>query len=345
MPWEWTEDLLSRLEGFLSAAGVVDGPVTARPIGDGHSNLTYLVEGGGRRVIVRRPPPPPFPPGANDMMREARIMSALADSPVPVPEILATADAGEVLDVPLYVMSFLPGPVVTTTMPAILATPEQCRSVGESMVDTLTALHAVDWRAAGLGDLGRPEGFNARHVRRMRQLIVDEDGTIPPEFRDVDAWLQARTPAESDATLVHADFRIGNLLLAADAPGRVDAVLDWELCTLGDPLLDVGYLVATTPVPGRSPNPIAELGLVSLEKGFPSVEEMVARYEQGSGRDLSGLSWYVVLALWKLAVLFEYSRRRVLDGIGDPYYSDPGLVPRFLAQARVVIASGPVFRP
>lgn len=339
MAWEWDEDTLSRLSGFLSEAGIMKGPVTARGIGDGHSNLTFLVEGEGGKVVVRRPPPPPLPPGANDMLREARIMSALESSEVPVPEILATAETDEVLDVPLYVMSYLSGPVVTTTMPPSLADPEQCREVGESIVDTLVALHAVDWRAVGLGDLGRPEGFNARHVSRIRRLVTAEDGTIPAEFREVDDWLQTNIPPESDATLVHADFRIGNLVLASDAPGRVDAVLDWELCTLGDPLLDVGYLVATTPTPDRAPNPIAELGLAELAEGFPTIDDMLVRYAERSGRDLSGLSWYAVLALWKLAVLFEYNRRRVLDGIGDPYYGDPELVPRFLADARAIIAS------
>ncbi|GAC84680.1 putative phosphotransferase [Gordonia paraffinivorans NBRC 108238] len=341
MSWEWSAAELDRLQAFLAERGLVDGPVTARRIGDGHSNLTYLVGDGTAQFVVRRPPPPPIPPGANDMLREARIMAALADTAVPVPTILASADTGEVLDVPLYVMSFATGPVVTATMPAPLDTPERRREVGHALVDTLAALHAVDYTAVGLGDLGRPEGFNARHVSRMRRLIEDENGGVPEEFTDVDAWLQANTPPESGATLVHADFRIGNVVLGADAPGRIDAVLDWELCTLGDPLLDVGYLAATIPVAGRRPNATAELGLAMLEEGFPSRDELLARYAERSGRDLSNLSWYIVLALWKLAVLYEYSRRRVLDGIGDPYYADPELVARFLADARDVVAAAP----
>lgn len=341
MPWDWSSDDLARLGAFLAEKGILSGPVTTRRIGDGHSNLTYLVDDGTDRVVVRRPPPPPIPPGANDMLREARIMSALADTPVPVPTVLATADTGELLDVPLYVMSFAAGPVVTTTMPPPLDAPAQRRSVAESMIDTLVALHEVDWRAIGLDGLGRPEGFNARHVSRMRRLIADENDAVPDEFADVDSWLLANTPTESGATLIHADFRIGNVVLAPDLPGRVDAVLDWELCTTGDPLLDVGYLAATIPTPGRPPNPTAELGTALLEDGVPSVDDLLARYAQRSGRDLSNLSWYIVLALWKLAVLYEYSRRRVLDGIGDPYYSDPGLVQRFLADARAAMDAAP----
>ncbi|MGB6243390.1 MULTISPECIES: phosphotransferase family protein [Gordonia] len=341
MSWEWSSDELARLQAFLAEKGLTSGAVTTRRIGDGHSNLTYLVSDGERQVVVRRPPPPPIPPGANDMMREARIMSALSGSAVPVPTILGTADAGEVLDVPLYAMSFSPGPVVTDAMPAPFDVPEQRRAVGGALIDTLVALHGVDWRTAGLDGLGRPAGFNARHVARMRRLIVDDGGAVPDDFADVDRWLLDHTPAESDETLVHADFRIGNVVLAPGVPGRIDAVLDWELATLGDPLLDVGYLAATTPLPGRRPNPTAELGIVMLEDGFPTREELLDRYAASSGRDLSNLSWYVVLALWKLAVLYEYSRRRVLDGIGDPYYADPDLVQRFLADARDAMTATP----
>ncbi|WOC13245.1 phosphotransferase family protein [Gordonia sp. MP11Mi] len=342
MSWEWSSADLGRLQTFLVDRGLVQGQIVARRIGDGHSNLTYLVTDGTQRVVVRRPPPPPIPPGANDMLREARIMSALAGTEVPVPTILATADADEVIDVPLYVMSFAAGPVVTTALPDPLNTADLRREVGHALVDTLAALHSVDYAAVGLGGLGRPEGFNARHVARMRRLIEDENGGLPDEFVDVDTWLRANTPPESGAAVVHADFRIGNVVLGQDAPGRVDAVLDWELCTLGDPLLDVGYLAATIPVSGHHPNPTAELGLVMLEPGFPTREDLLARYAERSGRDLSNLSWYIVLALWKLAVLYEHSRRRVLDGIGDTYYADPELVQRFLADAVDVIGTGPV---
>ncbi len=332
--WDWSEADLASLQGFLAERGIVRGPITTRRIGDGHSNLTYLVTDGTDTAVVRRPPPPPIPPGANDMLREARIMAALRGTPVPVPEVLATADEGEVIDVPLYVMSFAPGPVVTTATPAPLDTPEQRRAIGDNLIDTLVALHDVDWQAIGLADLGRPEGFNARHVARMRRLIADENGDAPAEFADIDDWLLSNTPAESDATLVHCDFRIGNVVLQPDKPGRIAAVLDWELCTLGDPLLDIGYFLATVPEPGHPPNPTAGLGTAMLEGGYPTRAELSARYAQRSGRDLSNLSWYTTLALWKLAVLYEYSRRRVLDGIGDPYYADPGLVQSFLADAR-----------
>jgi aminoglycoside phosphotransferase (APT) family kinase protein len=340
MTWDWTAQTREALREFLAAHGILSGPITTRAIGDGHSNLTFLVGDGTRSVIVRRPPPPPIPPGANDMLREARLLTALHSTAVPVPEVLAVAQEGEVLDVPFYVMSFVAGPVVTTRTPPPLDTAEQRRAIGFGLVDTLADLHRVDWRAAGLGKLGRPEGFNRRHLQRMRRLVSDENGNVPAQFADLDYWLEENVPPESDATLVHCDFRIGNMVLAPDAPGRVAAVLDWELATLGDPLLDVGYLLATVPEPGRPMNPTAELAAAMLEPGYPSGAALAGRYRERTGRELGDLAWYTTFALWKLAVLYEYSRRRLLNGIGDPYYADPALVQRFLDDARYRAESG-----
>lgn len=334
MTWDWTPQTRQALGEFLASRGILAAPVTTKAIGDGHSNLTYLVGDGTSNVVVRRPPPPPIPPGANDMLREATLLRALSGTGVPVPEVLAVAEEGEVLDVPFYVMSFAEGPVVTTRTPAPLDTPDQRRAIGYSMIDTLAELHDVDWRAVGLGQLGRPEGFNARHLRRMRRLVADDAGNPPPEFADIDAWLEANTPAESGATLIHCDFRIGNVVLEPTRPGRIAAVLDWELATIGDPLLDVGYLLATVPEPDRAMNPTAQLSAAMLETGYPSKAELAQRYSERTGRGSDNLAWYTTLALWKLAVLYEYSRRRVLDGIGDPYYSDPALVRSFLDDAR-----------
>ncbi|RRQ25669.1 phosphotransferase family protein [Rhodococcus sp. Eu-32] len=334
MAWDWTPETLGALEDFLASRGITVGPLTTKPIGDGHSNLTFLVGDGTRSVVVRRPPPPPIPPGAHDMLREAALLSALYETEVPVPQVLAVGQAGDVLDVPFYVMSFAAGHVVTDRTPSPLDIPEQRRLIGHRLIDTLADLHGVDWQSAGLGKLGRPEGFNARHLSRMRRLIAQSDGSAPSDFADVDAWLEANVPSESGATLIHCDYRIGNVMLAPEAPGRIAAVLDWELATLGDPLIDVGYLIATIPTPGQAPNPTAELSAALLEDGYPTRDELTARYAEATGRNLSNLAWYTTFALWKLAVLYEYSRRRVEAGIGDPYYADPELVQRFLADAR-----------
>lgn len=332
--WDWSAQQRGRLADFLEERSLTSGPVTTKRIGDGHSNLTYLVsDDGGRQVVVRRPPPPPTPPGAHDMLREARLIGALADTPVPVAELLATAEADEVIDVHFYVMSFAAGPVVTTQTPAPLDSPEVRRQVGETLVDTLADLHAVDWRAAGLTDMGKPEGFNARHLKRMARLVADADGNPPPHFAEIDAWLQAGVPAESGDAIVHNDFRIGNLVLDVERPGAIKAVLDWELATIGDPLFDLGYFLSSVPDPETPLTPTEDLGTAMLEDGYPTREELAERYAKRTGADLSELGWYTALALWKLAVLYEYGRRRAVRGVGDLYYKDQQLVQSFLDAA------------
>lgn len=159
--------------------------------------------------------------------------------------------------------------------------------------------------------------------------MADGDGAPPADFADVDAWLSERVPPESGSTIVHNDFRLGNVILAAAPPGRVAAVLDWELATLGDPLLDVGYLLACWPVAGSPLTPTEELATAVLEPGWPTRDRLAERYATASGRDLAGLAWYTTLVLWKLAVLYEYSRRKA----ADPYYEDPRLVRSFLEAA------------
>jgi aminoglycoside phosphotransferase (APT) family kinase protein len=332
--WDWSPETRARLADWLQARGLTSGEVTTRGIGDGHSNLTFLVsDAAGRQVVVRRPPPPPTPPGAHDMLREARLIGALADTPVPVADLLATADAHEVIDVHFYVMSFAAGPVVTTRTPAPLDSPEVRRRIGETLVDTLAELHAVDWEGAGLRDLGRPEGFNARHLQRMARLVADEDGAPPPHFAVIDSWLGAHVPPESGAAIVHNDFRIGNVVLAPDRPGEIAAVLDWELATIGDPLFDLGYFLASVPDPDTQMTPTEDLGTAMLEEGYPTRMELADRYAGRTGADLSELGWYTALALWKLAVLYEYGRRRAVAGVGDLYYADQALVQAFLDAA------------
>jgi aminoglycoside phosphotransferase (APT) family kinase protein len=341
MTWDWTAETLEGLQQFLETRGITAGALTAAPIGDGHSNLTYLVSDGTSRVVVRRPPPPPTPPGAHDMLREARLIGALGDTGIPVAELLATAEAGEVLDVPLYVMSFVEGPVITTETPAPLDTPETRGQIGKAMVDTLVALHDVDWVANGLNDLGRPEGFNRRHLQRMARLIADHAGNPPAHFAAIDSWLQERVPEESGATVVHNDFRIGNVIVAAGPPGSVLAVLDWELATIGDPLIDVAYFLASVPDPDAPLTPTQELATAMLGHGYPSRKELSDRYAERSGRDLTGLPWYTALVHWKLAVLYEYGRRRAIRGVGDPYYADPAKVQSFLEAAHAAAGLEP----
>jgi aminoglycoside phosphotransferase (APT) family kinase protein len=336
MSWTWTPELLGELARFLGERGITDGPVTTTPIGDGHSNLTFLVSDGTRNAVLRRPPPPPVPPGAHDMLREARLIGALGTTDVPVAQLLAVAEAGELLDVPCYVMSHVSGPVVTTETPAPLDNPTDRAAVAESLVRTLAALHAVDVAAVGLADLGRDGNFNARHLRSVGRLVNDENGTPPAEFAPIDAWLKARVPEQSGVSVVHNDYRIGNVILAPDAPGQLAAVLDWELATIGDPLFDLGYFLSSWPEPGEELTPTNKFGAAAFEDGYPRRDALAERYAELTGRDLAGIDWYIALAQWKVACLYEYGRRRVERGGGDEYYRDREQVLSFLRAAHRV---------
>lgn len=327
--WSWSEAQLESLGRFLARHELCGPTVSAQPIGDGHSNLTFLVTDGCSRVVVRRPPPPPLPPGAHDVLREARLLSALADTTVPAPRVLATAGAGELLDVPVFVMDFVDGVVVTDSTPAPPEYQALRRHIGESLIDNLATLHKVAWREVGLDDFGKPGGFNNRQLKRMRSLVA-ADGVVPRAFAPLDAWLEARVPHESAATIVHNDFRIGNMILDIET-GHVSAVLDWELATIGDPLADLGYFLASYPAPGEPLVATSAMGTAVLEPGYPTRSELLARYVEKTGADISEINWYVTFAMYKLAALYEYNRGRLSSGAGDPYYADPTLVESFLA--------------
>jgi aminoglycoside phosphotransferase (APT) family kinase protein len=336
--WSWSKDQLQQLGRFLADHGLCGPTITAQAIGDGHSNLAFLVSDGHSKMVVRRPPPPPLPPGAHDVLREAQLLAALEQTDVPTPRVRATAAAGELLDVPVFVMDFVDGVVITESTPAPGADEELRLRIGESLVDTLAALHKVAWREIGLSDFGKPNGFNERQLRRMRSLIA-VDGEVPRAFAALHDWLHARLPPESGTAIVHNDFRIGNMIVNIGT-GSVATVLDWELATIGDPLADLGYLLTSYPVPGEPLVPTSAMGIAVLEPGYPARAELIDRYAQRTGADVSAVNWYATLAMYKLAALYEYSRRRFESGVGDPYYADPGLVSSFLAAGERLAAEG-----
>jgi aminoglycoside phosphotransferase (APT) family kinase protein len=332
---------MSSGEGLPFDAGAVErflrerellraGAIELRRIGEGHSNLTYLVSDGEREVVLRRPPRPPLPPGGHDVLREARVQLALQGSAVPVPRLLAVEEAGAVMDVPFYVMEHVPGAVATARLPDAIDTPRERRRLGEALIDTLAALRAIDPAAVGLGDLVRPSSDVERHLRRFAGIVED----LPVPLEELLRWLLADPPTPREPRIVHGDFRLGNMMLARGAPARILAVLDWELWTVGDPLRDVGYLLATYAVGEEPLHALTEMSAATLAGGWPARGELAARYAAATGIALDDIDWYMAMALWKLAVLFEYNVRRVAAGIGDPYYATPGLVDGFLSAAR-----------
>jgi aminoglycoside phosphotransferase (APT) family kinase protein len=331
MNWSWSPGQLDRLGRYLDERGLCDSKVSAHAVGDGHSNLTYVVSDGERQVVVRRPPPPPFPAGAHDVVREARLITALASTSVPVPTVLAIADAGVIIDVPLVVTELVDGVVLTTSAPRPLDRPAARREISERAVDTLADLHAVDWKAHGLNDFGRPEGFNARHLRRVCALATGTRGRVPESFASLAGWLRRNVPVESGATIVHNDYRLGNLMYARQLPVRIAAVLDWELATLGDPLFDLGYFLSSIPRADEPGTAITRMATLALQEGFPTRAELLDRYCARTGTTAACTNWYAAMAQFKLAALYEYGRRRAEDRGGDAYFAEAELVSEFLS--------------
>ena len=342
--WDWSVEERGRLAAFLEERGITAGEVQTRPIGDGHSNLTFLVsDAEGRQAVVRRPPPPPTPPGAHDMLREARLLSALERTPVRTPRVLAACADESVLGVPFYVMEEVEGAVATSALPPALDNPEGRRQVGSELVDALVEVHAVDPAAVGLEGFGKPTGYLGRQLRRFGGLWEHNKTRELAIVTRVGEWLAANMPESPPATIVHGDYRLGNVMLDTAPPARLVAIFDWELATIGDPLADVGYLTVTWVEPDDPEDTMfSALTAVTRREGFQSRDELVAVYEERSGRSMSNLRWYQALALWKACVFMEGNYKRSLAGTtDDPFLAlfDEG-VPR-LAEAAWEAANAP----
>lgn len=309
--------VLEPLERFLDQHGLGSGQLSARPIGEGHSNVTYLLERGGERFVLRRPPRPPLPPSAHDVLREARLLRALEGTPVRVPRVLAVCEDESVLGVPFYVMNFVEGTVVTSELPPALDVPEQRRRLGEQLIDALVEIHQVDWRAVGLEGFAKPTGYLERQLRRFTALWEHNKTRELPVVVEVGRWLAANMPETPRTTIVHGDYRLGNVMVANNPPARIIAIFDWEMSTLGDPLADLGYLTITWSEPGDPETMFSALSAITRREGFPSRRELVERYAAKTGTDVGDLRWYQALALWKAAVFMEGNYKRLLAGTTD----------------------------
>ncbi len=311
--------VLDPLLAFLDEHGLGSGEPEIAPIGDGHSNATYLFTRGDARFVLRRPPRPPIPPSANDMLREARVLGALHGR-ARVPQVLAVCDDTAVIGAPFYVMEMVEGWVVTSEMPGPLDTPQERRRTAFELIDALVEVHGVDWRAAGLEGFGKPEGYLERQLRRFLGLWDHNKTREIPAVESVGEWLKANLPQSPAATVVHGDYRLGNVLLAPEAPARIAAVLDWEMSTIGDPLADLGYFCTLYIEPGDPPVGKFELSSVTRAEGWPTRAELVAHYEERSGRSMTDIRWYQTLALWKSIVFMEGNYKRASSGMSDDPY-------------------------
>jgi len=309
--------VLEPLTEFLFEQGL-EAPrnLTATPIGDGHSNVTFELSTG---VVLRRPPRGPLPPSAHDVLREARLLRALEPTRVRVPGVLAVCDRPEVIGVPFYVMERVDGDVITDSVPEALDTPEERRRIADELIDALVELHDTDWRGSGLEGFGKPTGYLERQLRRFNGLWEHNRTRDLPQVDEVGAWLSKNIPESPPATIVHGDYRLGNTMFAAGTPARLIAIFDWEMATIGDPLADVGYVLMHWTERGDARGKF-NLNNVTLQPGFPTRAELTAAYEERSGRSVRALNWYMALALWKAVVFMEGNYKRALSGsTDDPY--------------------------
>jgi aminoglycoside phosphotransferase (APT) family kinase protein len=334
--------------GRLTAWLGTDDTVTVARVGEGHSNLTYAVQAGRQQWVLRRPPAGPLLPTAHDVVREYRVLDLLvrAEQPVRVPRPVAVCEDPAVLGAPFYLMEQVEGVVVRDTLPGWLDEPAR-RALGLDLVTAFAELHRVDIEPFVAAGLGRPDGYLARQLRRWTgqregiQAAVAAAGGQARDLPDYDAvrdWLVAHLPAEVEPAVVHGDAKLDNVVVGPGEVPAVAAVLDWEMATVGDPRADLGYLLSFWPEPdagdSSATHPLAQL--VTAGAGFPTRDELVATWEQATGRAAGDLTWFVTLAIWKLAVLLEASYHRHLAGTtDDPFFAslEHG-VPALLAHAR-----------
>ena len=283
--------------------------------GRGYSNLTYLARFGARELVVRRAPPGVSIKSAHDMGREFRILAALSPTWPKAPRPLAYCDDAAVIGTPFYVMDRVPGVILRARTPDGLALdPPVMRRASEATCDTLAEIHNLDWKAVGLGDLGKPEGYVERQVRGWAERYKKARTDDIPQVDKLGAWLEAHRPGESGATLVHNDFKYDNVVLSPDL-SRVLAVLDWEMATVGDPLMDLGTALGYWIEPDDPPVfQVTVFGPTNRPGNLTRVQ-FAERWSRATGRDANQVLFYYAFALFKLAVVAQQLYKRWVDGL------------------------------
>ena len=314
----------SRLEPYLRARlPMTDGPFGLRQFGGGHANLTYLVSFGDSEYVVRRPPLGPVAPSSHDMKREHRVLATLPDIfPLAPRSHLYCGDAS-IIGAEFHVMERRHGIVIRSDLPEeFKGKPALARRIGEMIVDTLAALHTADPAEAKLGDLGHPEGYVRRQldgwIKRWHAAKDKDLATVDETI----AWLSKRVPSPQRASLLHNDFKLDNMIVSADDPARAVAVLDWDMCTRGDPLMDLGYMLnywseAGDSIPWRN-----AAFMPTWYPGFPTRGEAVQRYARKTGFTLDDIRWYHVFGVFKLTGVIQQIYIRYLRGqTSDPRFA------------------------
>jgi aminoglycoside phosphotransferase (APT) family kinase protein len=311
---------LAALQAYLGSSQ----ELTGRMFAGGRSNLTYAVTDGEKRWVLRRPPLGHVLPTAHDMVREHRVLEALSKAGFPAPRPILLCTDISVIGAPFYLMEHVDGRIYREESDLSDLGPERLHGLVLALVDTLADLHALDPAAIGLADFGRPEGFNQRQVSRWKKQLDASRSRDVAGIDELHARLAVDIPAGGPGTVVHGDYRLDNVLIGDQL--QINAVLDWEMSTLGDPLSDVALMLVYAGLPlqvsgGRSTVPMKVAG-------HPSLREMSDRYAGRSGRDVSDLHWYVAFAAFKLAVILEGVHYRYVQGqtVGGGFESIGNLV-------------------
>jgi len=316
------------LERFLEQRLPGPGRVQVERHVAGHSNETFFVTRGPDEWVLRRPPRGAFLPTAHDVTREYRVLAALAPTPVRVPRPVVACDDPDVLGVPFYLMERVRGFVIRDELPPGFraeARGAERGGLGEELLEALVELHHVDWRRAGLEGWGKPGGYLERQVRRWQgQLELATQFSRPlPDLLRVGQWLATHVPESGAPAIVHGDYKLDNVAFAPDSPARLLAIFDWEMSTIGDPLADVGWMISFWRERGDPVDVLERDTAVTRLPGFQSRDDMMERYRRLTGRVMGDLSFYMVLAVWKLAVLLEGSYARHLAGVtDDPLFAE-----------------------
>jgi aminoglycoside phosphotransferase (APT) family kinase protein len=312
---------LESLRGYFAehVEGADGRPLSAELIAGGRSNLTYCITDGEREWVLRRPPLGHVLPTAHDMAREYRVITALADTDVPVPNTFALCENTDVNGAPFYVMERVHGRILRTGDELATLTRDEAAACSRELVDVLARIHRVDYEAVGLGEFGHPDGFMERQLRRWNQQWERSKADDLPAIDDLARRLRNALPDSGPPTIVHGDYRLDNTMLAPDDAGTIAAVLDWEMSTLGDPLADVGLFLLYW---GQSEAQIIATGqAIEEEAGFASRDEVVELYAKETGRNVDNLDFYVVFAFYKLAIIVEgiAARYRMGKTLGEGF--------------------------
>lgn len=333
---------LDALAARLRARGVpgFDGPVTARQFLGGQSNPTFLLETPEGRTVLRKKPPGRLLPRAHEIEREARILRALEGSGVPVPRVLLAEEDASVIGTPFFLMAHVEGRVFFDRVP-VGAPPADTAAIFDDQARVLAALHAVDWRAAGLEGFGRPEGYMARQVALWTRQWEASRAEEMPAMDRLAAWLPGHLPPGEEAAIAHGDFRLGNLVLHPTEP-RIVAVLDWELSTIGHPLADLAYACLTWHLDPGADGEQGVLGRDVAAIGMPTEAAFVARYAEAAGRAVpDALGLFIVFSLFRVAAIVAGIWRRALDGnAADPRAAGYREVYRAMAERGWALARG-----